>query len=72
MTRKAQREAVLRYRERMRRAGYRLVPLWVPDTRSPRFAALCRRHSRLASRHAQEDETLRELESLHDGDDWTA
>jgi len=35
------------YRTRLRAAGLRLVQLWVPDTRSKRFAAECRRQSRL-------------------------
>jgi hypothetical protein len=56
----------------MRRAGFRLVQLWVPDTRAPRFAAECRRQSRLASRHPHETEILAEIESLQDHDGWTA
>jgi Antitoxin MazE-like len=35
------------YRARQRAAGMRLVQLWLPDTRSKRFAAECRRQSRL-------------------------
>ena len=35
------------YRARQRAGGLRLVQLWVPDTRSRRFAAECRRQSRL-------------------------
>lgn len=33
----------------MRRAGMRLVQLWVPDSRSPTFLAEARRQSLLAS-----------------------
>jgi hypothetical protein len=66
------RRSVERYRARMRRAGFRLVQLWVPDTRAPRFAAECRRQSRLASRHPHETEILAEIESLQDHDGWTA
>lgn len=36
-----------RYRSRKQATGLRLVQLWVPDTRSPRLAAECRRQSRL-------------------------
>jgi hypothetical protein len=36
-----------RYRSRKQATGLRLIQLWVPDTRSPRFAAECRRQSRL-------------------------
>jgi hypothetical protein len=64
--------SVARYRARMRRAGFRLVQLWVPDTRAPRFAAECRRQSRLASRHPHEAEIIAEIESLQDDDGWTA
>ena len=66
------RRSVEKYRARMRRAGFRLVQLWVPDTRAPRFAAECRRQSRLASSHPHEAEILAELEGLQDDDGWTA
>jgi hypothetical protein len=72
MKRDAARRSVERYRARMRAAGFRLVQLWVPDTRSPRFAAECRRQSRLAARHPHEEAILDELEALRDDDGWTA
>ena len=56
----------------MRAAGFRLVQLWVPDARAPRFAAECRRQSRLAARHPSEAEILDEIEVLHDDEGWTA
>ena len=65
------RQSVERYRARMRRAGFRLVQLWVPDSRAPRFAAECRRQSKLAARHPHETEILTEIESLQDDDGWT-
>jgi len=34
------------YRQRMRAAGLRPVQIWVPDSRSPDFAAKCRRQAR--------------------------
>jgi len=46
------------YRARQRAAGMRLVQLWLPDTRSKRFAAECRRQSRLLKGDAAEGETL--------------
>ena len=51
------RERAREYRERMRAKGYRQVTLWVPDTRTPEFAAESRRQSLLvaASIHEQED-----------------
>ena len=48
-------ESVRRYRERMKAQGFRQLNLWVPDTRSPRFAEECRRQSRLAARHDHAD-----------------
>ena len=39
------RETASRYRARMRDQGFRPLQLWVPDTRSPKFAAECRRQS---------------------------
>jgi hypothetical protein len=44
--RAAAREGVERYRGRMRAAGFRLVQLWVPDARAPRFPGECHRQSR--------------------------
>ncbi len=35
------------YRARKQASGLRLIQLWVPDTRSKRFAAECRRQCRL-------------------------
>lgn len=39
------RETASRYRARMRAQGFRPIQLWVPDSRSPEFAAECRRQS---------------------------
>lgn len=47
---------------RQRAAGLRLVQLWVPDTRSKRFAAECRRQSRLLTGDPAEAETLQFIE----------
>jgi Protein of unknown function (DUF3018) len=46
------------YRSRKQAAGLRLVQLWVPDTRSKRFAAECRRQCRLLKGDPAEAETL--------------
>ena len=51
-------ERMKSYRVRQRAAGLRLVQLWVPDTRSPVFAAECRRQSALLRDDAAETETL--------------
>ena len=53
--RHAARETAGRYRTRMRARGFRPIQLWVPDTRSPKFAAECRRQSLLVARIAEGD-----------------
>jgi Protein of unknown function (DUF3018) len=42
---KSSREKVRAYRERMRGKGFRLVQMWLPDTRTPEFAELAHRAS---------------------------
>ena len=42
-------ERTQRTRERYRQSGMRLLQIWVPDTRSPAFAAEAQRQSRLLS-----------------------
>ena len=51
-------ERMKSYRVRQRAAGLRLVQLWVPDTRSPVFAAECRRQSALLRGDPAETEAL--------------
>jgi hypothetical protein len=41
------REKVRAHRERLRAQGLRPIQIWVPDTRSPEFAAEAHRQSRL-------------------------
>lgn len=50
------------YRSRQKAAGMRLVQLWLPDTRSKRFAAECRRQSRLLKGDAAEAQALEFIE----------
>jgi Protein of unknown function (DUF3018) len=50
------------YRARQRAAGMRLVQLWLPDTRSKRFAAECRRQCRLLKGDVAEAEALEFIE----------
>lgn len=45
----AVRERVSDYRQRMRERGYRPVQIWVPDVRTPEFAAEARRQSTLVA-----------------------
>lgn len=51
-------ERMKKYRVRQRASGLRLVQLWVPDTRSPVFAAECRRQSALLHGDPAETESL--------------
>ena len=46
------------YRARKQASGLRLIQLWVPDTRSKRFAAECRRQCRLLKGDPAEAEAL--------------
>lgn len=48
---------MIKHRTR-KHAGLRLIRLWVPDTRSKRFAAECRRQSRLLKDDPAEREAL--------------
>ena len=52
------REKVRAHRARLRAKGMRPVTLWVPDVRSPKFAAEARRQCALAdnSRYAAQDQ----------------
>ncbi len=70
-TRRAATKSVQRYRDRMRRAGFRLVQLWVPDTRAPGFADECRRQSRIAAGNQRaEDDALAWIEAVRDAEGW--
>lgn len=60
------------YRVRRRAAGLRLVQLWVPDTRSPGFAAECRRQSRLIRGDPAETGALSFIERAAAWDDDAA
>ena len=63
---------VQRYRDRMRRAGFRLIQLWVPDTRAHGFAEECRRQSRAAARSKRtENHVMTWIEANEDTEGWT-
>ena len=65
-------QSVQRYRERMRRAGLRLVQLWIPDTRARGFAEECRRQSLVAAANERlERDTLDWIDATRDTEDWT-
>lgn len=64
-------ESVSRYRDKMRAQGFRPIQIWVPDTRSPKFAEECQRQSLLVAGDAAEREILDELDAaLGDIEDW--
>lgn len=55
------------YRQRMRAAGLRPVQIWVPDTRNPGFADICRRQARaVAGGDPAGDEIMQFVESVAD------
>ena len=53
---KSSREKVKAHRERMRRRGMKLIQIWVPDPKSPYFAAEARRQARLIAESPYEKE----------------
>lgn len=63
--RKASRERVRAYRERLRAQGLRPIQIWVPDVRSPRFEAEAHRQALAVaeSSHAGEDQKFVEAVS---------
>jgi hypothetical protein len=66
---KRSREKVKAHRERLRRQGLRPIQIWVPDVRSPAFAAEARRQSLAVpeSPHARADQDFVDAVS-----DWSA
>jgi hypothetical protein len=54
------RHKVQAHRDRLRAQGLRPIQIWVPDTRSARFASQASRQSRLvaASRYAADDQAF--------------
>ncbi len=54
------------YRDRLRAQGLRPVQIWVPDVRSPGFAAQAHRQSAAvaASTHADDDQAFIDAASL--------
>jgi len=71
--RKGMAESTKRYRAKLRAQGLRPVQIWVPDTRSPKFAAECRRQSLLIANSSGEQEIMDWLEAVAvDLPDWKA
>jgi hypothetical protein len=61
------RDKVQAHRKRLRAQGLRPIQIWVPDVRSPKFAAQASRQSRrvAASAHATEDQAF--IDALSSG-----
>jgi hypothetical protein len=66
---KSSRDKVRAHRKRLRQQGLRPIQIWVPDMRSPAFAAEAHRQSLAVARspHAKEDQDFIEAIS-----DWGA
>lgn len=62
---------VSKHRADMRKAGLKLIQVWVPDPSRPGFAAECRRQARLLRSHPDEQQVMRELDALIDTDGWS-
>lgn len=62
--RKSTRAKVQAYRTRMRERGFRLVQMWLPDTRSPAYRAKARRQCLAIAKSPQEKDDLAFVESL--------
>ena len=67
MPAKTVRERVNSHRSRLRRAGFKTVQIWVPDTKAPGFAEECRRQSQIIACDPAE---VRDLELLAAIADW--
>src|SRR5258708_19513561 len=67
---KPSRDKVRQHRERLRRQGLRPIQIWVPDVRSPAFAAEARRQSLAManSPHPKTNQPLIDAVSALDGD----
>ena len=68
--RRAVREKVRRYRQRMRPQGLRPIQIWVPDVRAPGFRDEAHRQSLAvaSSPHADEDQAFIDAVSDLDGE----
>ncbi|HEX4194512.1 MAG TPA: antitoxin MazE family protein [Stellaceae bacterium] len=58
------RDKVRSHRERLRAQGLRPIQIWVPDTRSPRFAAEARRQCKLIAESAEETQDQAFVDSI--------
>ncbi len=66
---KSSRDKVRAHRERLRRQGLRPIQIWVPDVRSPEFAAEAHRQSLLIANSPQEKDDQAFIDSISDWGD---
>lgn len=64
-------DSARRYRARMIAQGFRQIHIWVPDTRSSRFAEECRRQSLMVADDPAESALMDELQALQDDSGWS-
>jgi hypothetical protein len=64
-------DRVRKHRVGLKRAGLRPIQIWVPDTRSVKFAEECRRQSLLAANDPRENEIMDWIEQAADTTGWT-
>ena len=67
MLAKTVKERVNSHRDRLRRAGFKTVQIWIPDIKAPGFAAECKRQSLIIKNDPVE---TRDLELLAELGDW--
>ncbi|MFY9745408.1 MAG: antitoxin MazE family protein [Acidobacteriaceae bacterium] len=69
-TKRSSRDKVRAHRAKLRRQGLRPIQIWVPDTRSPEFAAEARRQGLVVARskHAAEDQAFIDSISIWPGE----
>jgi hypothetical protein len=63
------RAKVAAHRQRLRAQGLRPITIWVPDVRSPEFAAEARRQSLLIANSPQEADDQAFIDSISDFSD---
>ena len=65
-------ERVQKHRDALRKAGFRPVQIWVPDTRRPNFDDECRHQCRLVAQADRADTGMHQFmdEVLADIDGW--
>ena len=69
VSRKSSRDKVRAHRERLRRQGLRPIQIWVPDVRSPAFAAEAHRQSLAVAESVGAEEDQEFIDTISDRTD---